>query len=253
MLVDTHCHIHHPGYFDDPDAEVLLAREAGVERIVVIGVDPEDWSRARNFAERHEGVSFAAGWHPNATADYDHADEDDLRSLLAHPKCVALGEIGLDYHHDFAPRELQHEALRAGLQVAAQIGKPVVFHAREAYADLLDILETRPPHPYLFHCFVGNDEEARRALDLGAIFGLDGPITYPKSVALRETFARIPLDRIVLETDAPYLAPAPHRGKPNRPAYIPLLAAKLAEIHGTTVAKVERVTTENAFRFFGLG
>ena len=250
MLIDTHCHIHHPGYFEDPDAEVALAREAGVERIVVIGVDPEDWPRARDFAERHEGVTFAAAWHPNATADYDPADLDDLHSFLMHPKCVALGETGLDYHHAFAPREAQHEALRDALHLATTTGKPVVFHAREAYGDLLDILEARPPHPCLFHCFVGNNDEARRAIDLGALFGLDGPVTYPKSVALRETFARIPLDRIVLETDAPYLAPAPHRGKPNRPAYIPILAAKLAELHGVDVDEVARVTTANALAFF---
>lgn len=252
MLVDTHCHIHHPGYFDDPDAEVALAREAGVERIVVIGVDPEDWPRAIAFAERHEGVYAACGWHPNATADYDSARLTELVEALRHPKCVALGEIGLDYHHAFSPPEVQHRALRDGLYLAAETGKPVVFHAREAYSDLLNVLEKRESHPYLFHCFVGSDEEARRALDLGALFGFDGPATYPKSVALRETFARIPLDRIVLETDAPYLAPVPHRGKTNRPAYIPLLGAKLAEIHGITLDEVERVTTANAFRFFGL-
>lgn len=252
MLVDTHCHLHHPGYFEDPDAEIQLAREAGVERIVVIGVDPEDWPVAQSFAERHEGVFFAAGWHPNATGAYDPATLTDLSRFLQHPKCVALGEIGLDYHHAFSPRETQLRALRDGLDLAAETGKAVVFHAREAYGDLLDVLEARPPHPYLFHCFVGNDEEARRALDLGAIFGLDGPITYPKSVALRETFALLPLDRIVLETDAPYLAPAPHRGKPNRPAYIPLLAQKLAEIQGVTLEEVAQVTTATAFEFFGL-
>ncbi len=252
MLVDTHCHIHHAGYFDDPDGEVALAREAGVERIVVIGVDPEDWPRAIAFAARHEGVFAACGWHPNSTADYDGASLVELAKLLRHPKCVALGEVGLDYHHIFAPRELQHRALRDGLDLAAETGKPVVFHAREAYGDLLDVLEAREPRPYLFHCFVGSDDEARRALDLGAMFGCNGPITYPKSVALRETFARIPLDRIVLETDAPYLSPVPYRGKPNRPAYIPHLALKLAEVHGVSLEEVARTTTENAFRFFAL-
>lgn len=182
MFVDTHCHIHHPGYFGDPDSEVALARENGVERIVVIGVDPEDWPLAIAFAERHDGVYAACGWHPNATEAYDPSRLAELVPILRHPKCVALGEIGLDYHHAFSPRETQLRALNDGLYLAAEAGKAVVFHAREAYSDLLDLLESRDPRPYLFHCFVGDDVEADRAMALGAMFGLDGPITYPSTL-----------------------------------------------------------------------
>ena len=252
-MIDTHCHLHHPGYFDDPDAEVALAREAGVGRIVVIGVDPEDWPVAVAFAERHEGVFAAVGWHPNATAAYDPSRLPELTKWLRHPKVVALGEIGLDYHHDYAPVSIQHMALRDQLAIAEQYGKPVIFHARDAVSDLLDVLERRPTRPYLLHCFTGSAMEARRAARLGAIFGCDGPITYKSADELRRTFGILPLERVVLETDAPYLSPVPHRGKPNRPAYVPLIAQALAEVHGVEVAEVIRITTETAERFFGLG
>ena len=253
MLVDTHCHLHHPGYFEDPDGEVLRAHEAGVGRIVVVGVDPEDWPVALGFAERHEGVFAILGWHPNALENWDAARLRDLEELLKHPKALALGEIGLDNHHAFVPLAIQHDALTAQLDLAERLDLPVVFHAREAYTDLLDVLERRPKRlPYLFHCFTGSLPEAERAVALGATLGVDGPITYAKATALRELFAAVPLGRLVLETDAPYLAPVPHRGKPNRPAYIPLLAAELARARGLTSEEVAEATSANARAFFGL-
>lgn len=252
MLVDTHCHLHHPGYFEDPDGEVRRAHEAGVERIVVVGVDPVDWPLALNFAERHEGVFAILGWHPNALESWDPARLEDLERLLAHPKALALGEIGLDNHHAFVPPAVQHEALTAQLDLAERLEVPLVFHAREAYTDLLDILERRPKRlTYLFHCFTGSLAEAQRAAGMGARLGVDGPITYPKAVGLREVFAAVPLENLVLETDAPYLAPAPFRGKPNRPAYIPYLAQELARVRGMTPEAVAEETTANARAFFG--
>ncbi len=253
MLIDTHCHLHHPGYFEDPDREVALAREAGVGGIVVVGVDPEDWPVALRFAERHESVHAILGWHPNALETWDPARLRDLEGLLAHPKVRALGEIGLDNHHAFVPPDVQREALLAQLDLAERLETPVVFHAREAYTDLLAILERRPKRlPYLFHCFTGSGEEAAHAVALSALLGVDGPITYQKAQALRDVFAAVPLERLVLETDAPYLAPVPHRGKTNRPAYVPLLAARLAEIHGRPTEEVAAITTANARAFFGL-
>lgn len=246
MLIDTHCHLHDAKAFSDPAAELAAAREAGVGRVIVVGVEPEDWDRAIALAEAHAEVFAIVGWHPNYTAEYDSASLARLRELLGHPKVRALGEIGLDYHWDYAPREIQHRALREQLDLAAEVGKPVVFHAREAYGDLLDVLEARPPHPYLFHCFVGSVEEGERATRLGAYFGVDGPVTYKKSDALREMLKTLPRERLVVETDSPYMAPAPHRGKPNRPAYVAYVSEALTALLGIRAEAL----TKNALAFF---
>jgi TatD DNase family protein len=251
MLIDTHCHIHNLENYPDPDAEVLAAKEAGVERIVVVGCEPNDWTQAIAFAEKYEHVFAICGWHPNYTANYDPIDMPLLVKALKHPKVLALGEIGLDYHWDYAPTSVQHKALRDQLKLAEEMNKPVVFHAREAYSDLLDVLEKLPRRPYLFHCFAGTKEDARRALRLGAFFGCDGPITYKKADELREVFKFIPPHKIVLETDAPYMAPVPHRGKANRSAYIPILNKALAELHDMTQEEMAAQTTQNAIDFFG--
>jgi TatD DNase family protein len=165
---------------------------------------------------------------------------------------VALGEIGLDYHWDYATPDQQRIALLDQLELARKLAKPVVFHCRDAYPDLLTILEEQPTHRYLFHCFAGNQEDARRALALGAMFGVDGPITYKKADALREVIAMIPRDRLVLETDSPYMAPTPHRGKPNRPAFVPFVNEGLAATLGISQEECASLTTANAKRFFGL-
>lgn len=250
MLIDTHCHIQNPENFEDPDAIVALAREAGVEKIVVVGCEPKDWQTVLSFVEKHDDVYGICGWHPNYTADYDPIELPKLIRVLKHPKILALGEIGLDYHWDYSPPIVQTLALKDQLRVAQDAKMPVVFHAREAYSDLLDILEKQPPMKYLFHCFAGTKDEARRALRLGAWFGCDGPITYKKSEELREVFAFIPPHKIVLETDSPYMSPEPFRGKPNTPANIPIINRKLAELHGMTEEEMAAQTTQNAQDFF---
>jgi TatD DNase family protein len=252
MMIDTHCHIHDEKHFPDPDAEIAFANSQSVERIVVVGVNPEDWPKAVAFAEKYEGVYAICGWHPNYTADYDPMELPRLINILKHPKVVALGEIGLDYHWDYSPHTLQRQALRDQLRVAADMNMPVVFHAREAYSDLLDVLEQLPPVPYLFHCFAGTKEDMRRALRLGAMFGCDGPITYKKADELRQVFKLIPPHKIVLETDSPYMSPVPHRSKPNRPGYVPLMNKVLAELHDMTEEEMAEQTTLNAKDFFGI-
>ncbi len=223
-----------------------------MERLILVGVEPSDWTRAIDLAERFEHLYAIVGWHPNYVTGFDDASMVVLEKLLQHPKVLALGEIGLDYHWDTSPRDLQFKVLHAGLDLAAKMNKPVVFHAREAYSDLLDVLETRPPHPYLFHCWAGDSGEARRAVQLGAYFGVDGPVTYPKADSLREVLREIPKDRLVVETDAPYMSPHPFRGKPNQPAFVRYVNDGLAKALGIDPLECALITTANAVRFFGL-
>lgn len=250
MLIDTHCHLNDQEAFPDPEAEIAFAVSMGVERLCVVGTAPADWDRAVVLANRFENVFAIVGWHPNYTADYDSGTLTVLAELLAHPKVIALGEIGLDYHWDFAPREKQFRALHDQLDLARELDVPLVFHAREAYSDLLDVLEKRGPGKYLFHCFAGTSEEASRGVALGAYFGVDGPITYKKSDQLREVVRQIPKDRIVVETDAPYMAPVPYRGKANRPGYVKLVNDGLALALDMDAELCARQSTLNALQFF---
>ena len=252
MLIDTHCHLNSADHFPDPDAEIKRSFEAGVEKLILVGTDPVDGARALDIAQRHDNVFAIVGFHPNYCAEYSSERLDELRPLLGHPKCVGLGEIGLDYHWDYAPRDIQFQALREQLDLAVELGKPVVFHCREAYPDLLEILENRPLHPYLVHCFAGDALDTHRALALQCLFGVDGPVTYKKSETLRENIRAIGLDRIVLETDSPYLSPEPFRGKPNHPAYVRFVCNGLAATLGVDSTEVEAQTTANAVKFFGI-
>jgi TatD DNase family protein len=252
MLVETHCHLNDAEHFPDPDSEIAVARAAGVEKLIIVGTDPEDGLRALQIAERHNDVYAIVGFHPNMCASYSTARLSELEPLLAHPKTVAVGEIGLDFYRDHAPRHHQFQALYDQLALARDLDLPVVFHCRDAYSELLDILEGLPPHPYLIHCFAGGEEDAFRACDLGCLFGIDGPVTYKKNDGLRELIRQVGLGRFVLETDSPYLSPVPHRGQPNRPAYLPLIAAAIAEALDISVEFVAEVTTANATRFFRL-
>jgi len=252
MLIDTHCHLNDPKAFPDPAAEVALCLEYGVEKLIVVGTEPEDWRRAVVLAEQFDNVFAIAGWHPNYTATFDAATLTFLEETLGHPKVIGLGEIGLDYHWDYAPRDIQHRALRDQLALGIRLGMPIVFHAREAYGDLLDVLDEFGPHPYLFHCFAGTVDEAHRGVALGGYFGVDGPITYKKADALREVMIAIPEDRIVLETDAPYMTPVPFRGKPNRPAYVKFVNEGLAAALSMDAEGCADLTSANARAFFGI-
>jgi len=252
MLIDTHCHIHDPKAFPDISETLRAAHEAGVETIMLVGTEPSDWLRAVEMATAHSELYAIVGWHPNYASEFTRESMITLEKLLSHPKVLALGEIGLDYHWDYTPREVQFAVLRAGLDLAVKCSKPVVFHAREAYSDLLDILESRPAHNYLFHCWAGDISEAARAVALGGYFGVDGPVTYPKAEGLREVLRAIPRDRLVVETDSPYMSPHPFRGKPNQPAYVSYVNDGLAKALGIGSEECARITTENALRFFGL-
>ncbi|CAN5408940.1 TatD family hydrolase [soil metagenome] len=249
MLIDTHCHIHDPVAFPDPEATLDAALAVGVDHVIVAGTHPEDWHRAVRFAEKHDNVHAIAGWHPTSSLPYA-GDLAELRDVLCHPKVLAMGEIGLDFHWDNVPPDQQRRALVDQLDLAQELNMPVVFHARKAYAELLDILEERPRLPYLFHFFAGNIEEAKRAIALDSYFGIDGPITYKNSEDLRSVVKQLPLNRIVLETDSPYLAPVPMRGKPNQPAFTRYVAEFLVGVLDLPESEIASITTQNAVRFF---
>ena len=253
VLIDTHCHLNLRDKFPDPDGAVAAAAEAGVHRLIVVGIDEATSRYAVDLADRLLGVYATVGWHPTSTAGF-HADWlKPIEELATHPKVVAIGEIGLDYHWPDSPPSDQERALIAQLDLAASLKKPVVYHCREAYGALLDLLEKRPPPgAQVLHCFSGDAEAARRAVALDLYFGVDGPVTYKNASGLRELLIDIPKERLVLETDSPFLPPVPYRGKLNTPALLPWIARGLGESLGVSEAEVARITTDNAERLFGL-
>jgi TatD DNase family protein len=250
-LIDTHCHLNLWENHGDPTLAIAEAHEAGVDRLIVVGIDRKSSERAVELAEQHWGIYAVVGVHPNSAAGFVSSDLDWVAELVEHPKVLAIGEIGLDYHWDLASKPEQMACLMAQLELASELAVPVVFHCRKAYEDLLTCLEARPTHPYLLHCFSGTVEDAQRAMKLDAYFGVDGPITY-KNSSLPSVVAALPLDRLVVETDSPYLAPDPFRGKPNQPKHVVLVNRKLAEVKGVTEIEMADWTTRNAERFFRL-
>jgi TatD DNase family protein len=252
MLIDTHCHLTSERLADDAAGAVARARAAGVRAMVTIGTDPADWAAAAAVADAHDDVWFAAGLHPHDASRWDASTRDALLAALDHPRCVALGEIGLDYHYDFAPKEVQRRALVEQLSVAAERGLPVVIHCREAYDDLLALLDEATTRPFagLMHCFTEGRETADRVLERGLMLGLGGAVTFRNAIPLQQAAAALPAGSFVLETDAPFMAPVPYRGKRNEPAYTAHTAVRLAELRGTTPAAIAAETSEAACRFF---
>ena len=249
-LTDTHCHLNDRHAFPLPEVAVAEAAESGVWRLVVVGVDTDSSRRAVEIADGCPDVYAVVGWHPNSTADYRSEELKSVRELLSHPKAVAIGEIGLDYYRDHATKDQQQKALIEQLDLAEETAFPVVFHCRDAYPDLLDVLEARPRLRYLFHCFAGDRSDASRAGALDAWFGVDGPVTYKSSDELRTTLSTLSRDKIVIETDSPYMAPVPFRGQRNRPALLPHVNAGLAACLGITGEECAALTEANAEAFF---
>lgn len=251
-LIDTHCHLNFDEHFADPWREIDRAAEAGVTHLVVVGCDEKSSRRAVALAESRPNVFAVVGRHPNEAAGATRADRKWIDELWGTKRVVAIGEIGLDYHWDFATKEQQFSSLRNQLDLARVLGAPVVFHCRNAYDDLLDLVESDPLPRMLFHCFSGTADHALRAAAVGAWIGVDGPLTYPKADELRQVVMTYPRDRVVLETDSPYLSPIPHRGKPNHPAFLPYVNHALARCWGVAPEESARQTSANARAFFGL-
>lgn len=250
-MIDSHCHLTYEQLHGQLEGVLSRAKAAGVSRIITIGTSAADAEKAIALCRRHENVRCAVGIHPHHAGEASEADLSALRRLEREPEVLALGEMGLDYHYDFAPRARQHEVFRAQLEHARQAGRPVVIHCREAVDDCLAIFDDFPDIWALFHCFTGTQAEARRILDRGYLIGFTGILTYRRSDELREVARFIPADQMVVETDAPYLSPEPVRKhKNNEPSFVVHTAAALARARGVTVEEVDRQTTENVLRFF---
>ncbi len=261
-LVDTHCHLDFHLYDEDREAVLQRAYEAGVTRIVIPALDVTSAHAAIALAERYEGLYVAVGFHPNEIGP--HAGPPDpalaeIRALAAHSKVVAIGEIGLDYHWDKTPPAVQHLWLERQLDLAAELSLPVILHNREATADMLAVLAAWYGHGLpsalegragVLHSFSATWVDAEVALGLGFYIGITGPITFKKADELREVAAKVPAERLLVETDGPFLAPHPHRGERNEPAYVRLIAAKLAEVRGAPLEEVATQTTRNAATLF---
>lgn len=250
MLVDAHCHLGDAAFDPDRDAVLARARAAGVGHVVVIGATLDEAARAAALARAHPGLSATAGVHPHDAASWSPAAERRLRELLADPATVAVGETGLDYHYEHSPRDAQRRAFEAQLGVAAELGKPVVVHAREADDDVAALLRAVTPGPVVLHSFSSGAKVFEAGMDVGAYFSFSGMITF-KSWTLADRLRQCPPDRLLVETDAPYLAPVPYRGRRNEPAFVREVAAALARARGDDAAVLGQCTADNAVRVFG--
>ena len=247
-LFDTHAHLHFPEFAADLDAVLERARAAGVRRILTIGTDVSTSRAAAALAVREPDVWAAVGIHPHEAADADDAALAEIERLAGSPRVVAIGETGLDFFRNLAPREAQERALRDQLALARRTRKPVLIHCREAHEETLGLLGAADvrEHGGIMHCFSGDVAIARRCLDLGLLVSLAGPVTYPKPGALPEVARFVPADRLVVETDCPFLPPQPYRGKRNEPAYLAITATRVAELRGEPLAELAARMSENA-------
>jgi TatD DNase family protein len=250
VLVDAHCHLGDAAFDQDRAAVLARARAAGVGHVVVIGATLDEAGRAAALARATPGLSATAGVHPHEANAWSPEAERRLRELLADPAMVAVGETGLDYHYDHSPRDAQRRACEAQLGIAAELGKPVVVHAREADDDIAALLRGAARGPVVLHSFSSGAPVFDAGMDVGAYFSFSGMITF-KSWTLADRLAACPADRLLIETDAPYLAPVPHRGRRNEPAFVREVAAALARARGETLEAVGSRTASNALRLFG--
>lgn len=253
MLVDSHCHLDFPDFAEDLDGIVLRARAAGIGRMVTISTRVRKLDQLLAIAGRYDDVYCSVGTHPHNADEEDGISSDELIALTQHPKVVALGEAGLDYFYDDGSPEAQARGFRAHIAAARTTGLPLVIHTREADEDCARILEeetARGSFRAVLHCYTGGRELALKAVSLGLYIGFTGILTFKKSDALRALAAELPSDRILVETDSPYLAPGKFRGKRNEPAYVVEVAKVLAETRGVSLEEISRQTSENFFRLF---
>lgn len=255
MLIDTHAHLEMREFNDDREDVIRRAREAGVEYIVTIGTTVESSRDAVLLADKYDFIYAAIGIHPHEVKDILHPAYDIIRHFAQHEKVVAYGEIGLDYHYDRSPRADQRRKFRDMLREARELELPVIIHDREAHEDTLQILSEEWPKDLggVLHCFSGDAAMAKRAIEMGLSLSIAGPVTFPKAEALREVVRQVPIEHLLLETDSPYLAPQPVRGKRNEPAFVRHTAEAIAAVKGLSFDDVARITSFNAMQLFGIG
>jgi TatD DNase family protein len=250
-LVDTHCHIDLDAFSDDRQAVVDRAHLAGVSHFLLIGFEPERWRATSELREQIPGISLAAGLHPNSASQYSDELLAQIAAQAARPEVIAIGETGIDLYWDDAPLELQQRAFADQIDLARQLDMPFVIHQRDAELEVLDVLKQfSTPLNGVLHCFTGNWHYAQEILNLGLHIGLGGAITFKSRTDLHDAATRMPLDRIVLETDSPFMAPVPHRGKRNEPSYVAIMADRLAELRNLDVEVIAETTTTNASALF---
>lgn len=255
MFIDTHAHLFYEDFKNDIDGVLERARQAGVNYMIVPGTDLATSREAIALAEKYENIYAAVGIHPHDSKDWNESIIDELAQMILHGKVVAIGEIGLDYFYDFSPREKQLEAFRAQLELALKEGMPVIIHNREADGDMMNIIRGYRGTSLRaqFHCYSGSLEQARELIHMNHLLSFTGNITYKKNEELREVVKNIQVEDLMLESDAPFMAPLPHRGKTNEPAHIGLTAQKIAELQNITLENVAQATSYNVFSLFGIG
>ncbi len=254
MFIDTHVHLNADQYDEDLEQVISRAREKGVQKMVVIGFDTKTIKRAMALAEADPDIYAVVGWHPVDAVDCTEEDLKWIEELAAHDKVVGIGETGLDYYWDKSPKDVQQELFRKHIRLAKRVKLPLIIHNREATADVLRILREEEAELTggIMHCFGGSVETAREAIRLNFMISLGGPVTFKNAKTPKEVAKEIELEHLLIETDAPYLAPHPFRGKRNEPSYVPLVAEEIARLKEISVEEVAKVTTQNAEKFFGI-
>ncbi len=249
MLIDTHAHLDSPKFDSDREEVIARAQAAGIDTIVNIGFNRETIPTTMELAEKYPFIYAAVGWHP--TDAIDMKLEEDLawiESLCSHPKVVAIGEIGLDYYWDTSPKEIQHTVFREQIRLARKLNKPIVIHNRDAHEDIVKLLREERASEVggIMHCFSGSWEMAKMCLDMNFYISFGGPVTFKNARVPKEVMEKVPLDKMLIETDAPYLTPHPHRGQRNESAYVRLVAETAAEIKGLKLEDIAKITSDNA-------
>jgi TatD DNase family protein len=254
MLIDTHAHLDSDLFDNDRDEVIARAREVGIERIVNIGFNRQTIPTTLQLAEEHDFIYAAIGWHPQDAGTMQPGDLEWIEELCKHPKVVAIGEIGLDYYWDTSAKDVQHTVFREQIRLARKIGKPIIIHNRDAHRDVLQILKEEKAEEVggIMHCFSGSPETAMECVKMNFHISFGGPITYKNAVQPKEALARVPMDRLLIETDCPYLTPVPYRGKRNESSYVKYVAEAAAQIKQVTADEIAQITTHNARKLLGI-
>ncbi|GAQ18086.1 hydrolase TatD [Oceanobacillus picturae] len=254
MLFDTHVHLNARQFMEDREETIQRAFDAGVKYMVVVGFDSETIPLAIEIAEQYDTIYAAVGWHPVDAIDMTEDHLKWIEELSAHPKVVAIGEMGLDYHWDKSPKDIQKEVFRKQIQLAKRVQLPIIIHNREATEDIIEILQEEDAQSVggIMHCYNDSVEYVQACLDMNFYISLGGPVTFKNAPLPKEVAVQVPGDRLLVETDAPFLAPHPNRGKRNEPAYVKLVAEEIAELRGVSLEELSKLTTQNAFSLFKL-